>query len=268
MTGSIDKYKIKGSSKPHWRYRISVGSSASGKRQYVSQSGFEKQADAADCMHRKLEEMRRAAGLPVPSSETLGEHFRQWLEQHAPQRCSPKTLERYNQLARYVLLDSDGSESALAKTVLRELTAAQLETTLYDLMRKPAKRRKHLSAKTICHVAGLLNAALNKAFRLGKIEFNPLMRVELPAIQKHDARGLSPDEIDALLNACLNDWTHSFVRVGLRRVAGAVNSAQIIPKPDTGVIYRLAPSRRRLHGPRQTERWYRSRRPSVRECHE
>ena len=42
-----------------------------------------------------------------------------------------------------------------------------------------------------------------------------MLRVDLPAIQKGDARSLTPAEMESLLAACLNDWTHPFVQVAM-----------------------------------------------------
>jgi integrase len=168
-------------------------------------------------MRPRIIELQRQAGqVPGLKPEikiTFGEHLNWWLDHHAPQRCTPKTLERYRQLADYVLKDTTGSDSALSVTLLKDVTAGQLESVLYDLLKAPAKRRKHLSAKTICHVAGVINVSLNKAFKMDRIPVNPMPKVEQPKVEKRDARSLTPQEIEALLNMCLNDWTHPFVQV-------------------------------------------------------
>lgn len=215
MTGSIDKYFIKGSTKPHWRYRIYLGKDASGKKQWVSAAGFAKQGDASDAMRIRIDELLAAANAPILSKETFGEHVQTWLNDHASQRCTPLTLQRYRALVKYVLEDSEGNPSGLAKTPLRELGAAALEAALYEVLRRPGKRREHISAKTVRHIAGVLSTALKKAFKLSKIDLNPMERVELPAVAKKDARSLTPAEIKALMAACLDDWTHPFCQVTL-----------------------------------------------------
>ncbi len=208
MTGSIDKYVVKGSSKPRWRYRIYTGKDAAGRKQWDSKAGFEKQGKAADAMRVRMKELEREAGRPTPVA--FGEHLQQWLNNHAAQRCAPITLQRYRQLAAYIPPDS-----ALRKTALREVTAAQLETVLYDLLKAPGKRRKHIGARTVRHVAEVINAALNKAVRSGLIDMNPMLRVDLPVVEKHDARSLTRKEIESLLTVCLNDWTHPLIQVAI-----------------------------------------------------
>jgi integrase len=64
-------------------------------------------------------------------------------------------------------------------------------------------------------IAGVLSVSLNKAFRLGKIQVNPLLRVELPKVQPVKARSLIPDEVQRLRNACAGDWTFTFVELAL-----------------------------------------------------
>ena len=165
MKGSIDKYSIKGGSKPHWRYRIYRGKDATGRKLFQIKAGFKKQGDAEDAMRTAMAEIEAAANLvPVPK-QTLGEWLRSWLETYAVDRCQPKTLERYQQLAGYILNAPEGAVR-LADIDLADLSHKQLEAALYGLLKLPGKRRKHISARTVRHVAGLLSVALNKAFRL------------------------------------------------------------------------------------------------------
>src|SRR5262249_33604033 len=111
-------------------------------------------------------------------------------------------------------LASSDTES-LVSIPLSALKHTQLEAALYRLLKAKGKRREHVSARTVRHVAGLLNVALNKAFRLELIAVNPMLRVELPTVEKKDARRLTPDEIHRLRDACRGDWTFALVEVAL-----------------------------------------------------
>jgi integrase len=124
-------------------------------------------------------------------------------------------LERYRQLAEYITKDPDGKPSELAQIALTELNHKQIETALYALLKAKGKRREHISARSVRHVAGLLNVALNKAFKLELIHVNPMLRVDLPTVQKKDAHSLIPDEIRALRETCRGDWTFAFVELAL-----------------------------------------------------
>jgi integrase len=153
--------------------------------------------------------------LAPPPKETVADWLRLWLRDYAPQRCQPTTLQRYHQLAGYILDASEGEPAQLAATPLVEVNHRTVETALYALLRMKAKRREHLSAKSVREVAAVLGVALNKAFKLDMITVNPLLRVELPKVEKPEARSLTVEEVQSLRDACRGDWTFPFVEVAL-----------------------------------------------------
>jgi integrase len=216
MKGSVTKYNIKNSSRPRWRYRIYLGKDALGKKLYDSSgAGFRKEADAVDAMRSRMREIEaERTGKPAPKI-SLGEWLQTWLDTYGRDRCQPKTLERYRQLAAYVIEDQQGNASALSVRPLAEVSHTELESFLFALLEAMAKRRKHISARTIRHIAGVLNVALNKAFRLELIAVNPMQRVELPTAKKQDARSLTPEEIRSLREGCKGDWTFALVEIAL-----------------------------------------------------
>jgi hypothetical protein len=101
-------------------------------------------------------------------------------------------------LTGYVQTAGPPSEVA----ALSKVTAAHLEAGFYALMQTKAQRREYLSVRTVQHVAGLVNVALNKAFKLELIPVNPMLRVELPTWDQKDARSLNPEEIRGLEREC------------------------------------------------------------------
>jgi hypothetical protein len=198
MKGCLTKYVVKGSSRPKWRYRVCTGKNKQGKKQFEGRAAFEKQADAASAMRQHLEELRtRAAGVNTGTQISLGAWVEKWLDTYAVDRCQPKTLERYHQLAIYLMKAPDGNASAFAQTSLADVTHVQIETALFSLLKAKGKRRDHISARTVRHVAGLLNVALNKAFRLELVQVNPMLRVELPSVPPTEARSLTPSKFSA-----------------------------------------------------------------------
>ena len=216
MKGSVTKYTVKGSSRPRWRYRIDAGKDAQGHRIQEGRGGFAKEGEARTEMQRHMQEIQgRSAAAPAPPrhEKTLADWLQTWLDTYAVDHCQPKTLERYRQLANYVTAAE--SPIAASTTPLTELRHTQLESGLYALLKAKGKRREHISAHTVRHVAGLLNVALNKAFRLELIAVNPMLRVELPSFEKKDARSLTPEEIRKLRDACRGDWTFMLVEVAL-----------------------------------------------------
>src|SRR5438876_10631416 len=122
MKGSVTKYKIKGSSRPRWRYRIFAGKDANGRKLYQGAGGFEKEGDADTAMRKHMGRLR--VGKEATPSErietprwTLGTWVQNWLDTYGSKRCQLKTLERYRELAEYVTLP----ERTLAAVDLREL---------------------------------------------------------------------------------------------------------------------------------------------------
>jgi integrase len=166
-------------------------------------------------MAKRIDEFLARTAAPPVSGKKLGDWLQQWLDTYAPDRCQPKTLERYRQLAAYVVKTLSDEPSALSLTPIADLTHQQLEAMLYGLLKAKGKRRKHISARTVRHVAGLLHVALNKAFKLELIPANPMLRVELPSVEKKDARSLTPDEIRSLRDVCRGDWTFALAELAL-----------------------------------------------------
>jgi hypothetical protein len=76
---------------------------------------------------------------PVP--KTFGDFMAEWLKEHAEGRCAPKTVERYRQLAGYVL-------PHLATVQLSELSPLVLERVYTRLRREGGKRQRRV--KTGC----------------------------------------------------------------------------------------------------------------------
>jgi integrase len=192
MRGSVTKYVVKGSSRPRWRFRVYAGKDEAGKKLYEGNGGFLKEGKAQTAMKTRMEEIGARSGAPPVPGKCVGEWLEQWLDTYALDRCQPKTLERYRQLAAYLLKTSAGEPSALAQTPLADVTHQQLEATFYGLLKAKGKRRKHISARTVRHVAGLLNVALNKAFKLEFIQVNPMLRVELPSVEKKTRKASRP----------------------------------------------------------------------------
>jgi len=143
------------------------------------------------------------------------------LRDYAPHQCAPKTIERYHQLASYILNAAEGAPAVLAATPLVDLKHLAVETALYALLRMPARRKKHLSPKSVREIAGVLSVSLNEAFPLDKVLVSPLLKVRLPKVERIEARALTPEEMDRLRNKCRGDWTLTFVDISLATGTGA-----------------------------------------------
>lgn len=129
--------------------------------------------------------------------------------------CQPKTIERYRQLTKYITDATADEISITAQTTIASLKHVQLETALRTLMEQRAVRREHISARTFRHVAGVLQAALNEAFRLDLITVNPMLKIKLPAVEQREAEWLTPEQVRALRETCRGDWTFALVELAL-----------------------------------------------------
>lgn len=159
---------------------------------------------------------------PPQQCFTLGQWIQHWIDFHAPVRCkSGVTLERYQRLADYLSGAATRELGNLSGTPLAHLTHRKIEDALLTLLVCPAKRKKHLSARSVHHVAGLISSALSKAVRMELIPHNPMTGVELPPAEPAEARSLTTAEMKRLRNICRGEWTLLLVELalatGLRR---------------------------------------------------
>ncbi len=223
MKGSVTKYAVKGSSRPKWRYRLRLGKDASGKELREGRGGFAKESEALDAMRdrtKEIIEQRNAPQVatqpePKPAEVALGEWLSRWIATYAVHSCQPKTIERYKQLADYIIKAQRKEISTVAATPISALKHATLESALLSLVQQPGKRREHISVRTMRHVAGVLQVALNEAFRLDMITVNPMLKVKLPCVEPPRAESLTPEQVLALRAACRGDWTFSLVELAL-----------------------------------------------------
>jgi integrase len=199
-----------------WRYQFE-GEPAEKKRRRFTKAGFATRKEASNALSAAVKDYDEEKPFtidPAPK-ETVADWVRTWLRDYAPERCQPKTLERYVGLANYILKAAEGEPAKLAMTPLDQVDHKIVESALRALLHAKAKRREHLSPKTIREIAGVLSVSLNEAFRLEKITINPLLRVKLPKVERSDARSLTPEEIQKLRESCRVDWTFTLVDLAL-----------------------------------------------------
>lgn len=97
MNGTITKYRKK-------EGRISWGFHYKAEGRQFSKSGFVTKFEASKALGAALGRHQDANGVARKSdTRTLAEYLDYWLDNHAALRCQPKTLERYRQLADYLI---------------------------------------------------------------------------------------------------------------------------------------------------------------------
>jgi integrase len=195
VKGSVFK-RLLPSGKVTWCLQVEVGRSVEGKRVRLFRSGFPRKADAERELRRLLVE-RDAGTLVKPDPHTFGAFLNDWFENHASRHCAPKTIERYRQLATYLL-------PHIGHLPLAEITPLQIERLLNHLKdaggrdRKTGKARP-LSAKTVRHIAGLLSVALGTAVRWKLIRTSPMAGVQIPRPEHHEKGALDADQLYCFL---------------------------------------------------------------------
>jgi integrase len=197
MTGCTFKRKLK-SGAITWGYSIDAGYDANGKRKRVFKSGFETKQEAADELRKLLN--KKDTGEPVaPDPQTFAGFTEEWFSIFGKRKCSLKTLERYRQLVDYIL-------PHIGHVRLQDLSALGLERVFYQLKDAGGRHRRTgkprpLSAKSICHVAGVVNVILKKAIKEKLLLSNPMEGVDLPSPEPHEARVLDAEQMAWFMDA-------------------------------------------------------------------
>jgi integrase len=144
--------------KSSWRLKFDTErDSVTGKRQtrYLTVRG--KRRDAERELARLLNEAHNGT-LIEPSKVTLAEYLQAWLDT-AP-GLSPKTLERYRQLAEQQIIPHLGA------TVLQKLKPAHIQNWHGAIGSAGGKKGRTLSARTVGHAHPVLHKALQRAVEI------------------------------------------------------------------------------------------------------
>jgi integrase len=161
----------------------------------------------------KLRETQRrllAGEPPGNSHSTVAGFLERWLTEALPAAgLKPTTVENYTILTRRHLIPTLGDKR------LEELGAADVQRLLN------AKRAEGLSDRTVQLVHAVLRRALGQAVRWQEARRNVAALVDRPRVARREARCLSPEDAQRLLDAARGDRLYAFYAValacGLRR---------------------------------------------------
>src|SRR5437016_1054913 len=176
-----------------WELKFDLGTDpATGKRQirYHSFKGTKRAAEA------ELVRLMASAGsgdYVDPSKATLSEFLDRW-EAWAATQVSPKTLERYKELAAHHVRPHLGT-ARLQK--LRTVNFAEL----YGKLQRLRPEGAGLAPRTIGHVHRLLHRVFGHAVKWGIVAVNPVGAAEPPRVQRTEIQILAADQIGAVLDA-------------------------------------------------------------------
>jgi len=210
MIGTIFKRKLP-SGRITWGYSIDLGKDATGKRIRPQKIGFERKSDAETALRHKLNQ-KDAGTIVKPDPTAFAAFLDEWFREHADRNCTPKTVERYHELARYVL-------PHIGSTKLQDLSSLNLERVFNKLKdcggwNRRAKAPRPLSAKTVRHIAGLVNVALVTAVRWKLITTNPMNGVVLPKVVKRRGTALEAEQLSMFQDLAQKHGLYELVMTG------------------------------------------------------
>lgn len=210
MQGHVRGYALqkKGKrGKKSWGYSFRAGKdAATGKWKWISKKGFTKQEDAEDAMRRAIAEYQKNPNGNDP--RTFSDFFDAYVREHCERHCEPTTVQGYMGKGEY-------AKRCFGDVPLVKLTALQIETSLNKLRDHGGKKTKAeprgrpLSPKTVREIAAVVNATFNTAIRWGVLDFNPMRRVTLPRVERHERKVLDKPQLDWFISACEgHEWLH------------------------------------------------------------
>jgi integrase len=131
-----------------------------------------------------------------PTKLTVGEYLRRWLADYAKTNVSPKTYERYEEIARLHLIPG------LGHFVLTKLQPLHIQA-LYSAMLQHGRKGGSggLSAQTVLHHHRVLREALQQAIRWQLLVRNPSDAVEPPRVPGREFRPLDEAQTARLVEA-------------------------------------------------------------------
>jgi integrase len=173
-----------------WRLKFDAGTDATGQRQtrYITVKGRLQDAQ------RELTRLLSAADagtLPEPSSTTVAEYLRAWLDgQHG---LGAKTAERYRELAARQIVPHLGAVQ------LQRLRPKHVEDW-HATLQKADEKGRALSARTIGHAHRVLHRALSRAMSAEVVSRNVASAISPPRVEPREVEILSAEQIALVLD--------------------------------------------------------------------
>jgi integrase len=187
------KGHIRERSPGHWAIVLDVRDPATGKRKRKWHSFRGTKREAQNQCSRLITEFMQGAYLE-PSKVTVAEFLEKWLDQIEP-RVAPRTLERYQEIARKNIVP------LLGQTILTKLRPDQIATA-YAKALKSGRRDGSggLSSRTVHHMHRVLKQALATAVRWRTLLHSPVDSVDPPKVERTKMKALDPHETARLLS--------------------------------------------------------------------
>jgi integrase len=203
MTGNITR---RGARSWRLKFEATERDPATGKRKtrYVTVRGTKK--DAQRELIRLLGEIENGTAVD-PTRITVAEYLRGWLD--TDEGLSPKTLERYRQLAEQQIIPHLGA------TLLQKLRPAQIHDWHAALLKGGGAEGRPLSPRTVGHAHRVLHRALERALRIEIVARNVAHVIRPPAVDAAEVEILAADQIADVLGALAEHWLYPIASLAL-----------------------------------------------------
>lgn len=143
-------------------------------------------------VRKKLTEITHSLDMGIytePDKITLSKWLEIWLSEYVSNNVKPFTYKSYETQCRVHIIPN------LGRIKLQSLNVPSVQAFYNSLL------KQGLSPKTIKNVHGVLHKALDKALKIGYINFNPANLCELPRVEKKEIKPLSNENIKVFLRA-------------------------------------------------------------------
>jgi integrase len=171
---------------------------------YVTVKGTKRDAERE--LARLLSEADRGS-LVKPSKLTVADYLRQWLDD--PHELSPKTAERYRQLAAQQIVPHLGA------IPLQKLKPAHVQQWHSTIRRQGGEKGRPLSARTVGHAHRVLHRALQRAVEGETLSRNVASAVRPPKIEGREVEMLTAEQINDVLVKLEDHGLHPIVVLAL-----------------------------------------------------
>lgn len=192
--------------KSSWRIKFDVETDANGRRRtrFVTVRG--KRQDAERELTRLLGQAD-AGTLVEATKVTVREFIQDWFD--SAHGLSPKTLERYRQLAEQQIFPHLGG------IVLQKLKPAKVQEWHGALLKSGGMNGRPLSARTVGHAHRVLHRALERGVENETLARNVASVISPPRVEEDEIQILSPEEITSVIHRLNGDELYVIAAIGL-----------------------------------------------------
>jgi integrase len=187
-----------------WRLKFDDPIGCDRRTRYVTVKGTKRDAERE--LARLLSEADRGS-LLEPSELTVADYLRQWLD--SAHELSPKTTERYRQLAKQQIVPHLGA------ILLQKLKPAHVQQWHTTLLRQGGRKGRPLSARTVGHAHRVLHRSLQRAVEGETLSRNVASAVRPPKIEAREIQMLAADQINGVLSEIEDHPLYPIVVVAL-----------------------------------------------------